>query len=101
MDALRVTDPRSVDRRLKVITLHCMTTLLQTRVEHQVAQNFKRAAKLRGKTAYAYLQQVVQQAATVPEPRTWDNHWKWRDSLKMKKLPYNIVAKMREESDER
>ena len=78
-----------------------MTTLLQTRVEHQVAQNFKRAAKLRGKTAYAYLQQVVQQAATVPEPRTWKNHRKLMSGLKLKPVPYNIVARMREESDER
>ena len=84
-----------------MITLHCMTTLLQTRVEHQVAQNFKRAAKLRGKTAYAYLQQVVQQAATAPEPRTWKNHRKLMAGLKLQPVPYNIVARMREESDER
>ena len=86
---------------MNLITLNCMTVLLQTRVENSVAENFKRAAKLRGKTPYAYLQQVVQQAATVPKPRTWDNHFEWLASLKMKKLPYNLVAKMREESDER
>ena len=83
------------------ITLNCMTTLLQTRVEHRVAVNFKRAAKLRGKTPYAYLQQVVAQAAAAPEPSTWDNHWEWLASLKLKKTPYNIVAKMREECDEK
>jgi hypothetical protein len=83
------------------ITLNCMTTLLQTRVEHRVAVNFKRAAKQRGKTPYAYLQQIVTQAAAAPEPSTWDNHWKWRASLKMKKVPYNIVAQMREECDEK
>lgn len=78
-----------------------MTTLLQTRVEHRVAQNFRRAAKLRGQTAYAYLQQIVTAASVAPKARTWDNHFEWLDSLKMKKLPYNMVAKMREESDER
>jgi|ERR1017187_3534538 hypothetical protein len=83
------------------ITLNCMTTLLQTRVEHRVAVNFKRAAKQRGKTPYAYLQQIVTQAAAAPEPRTWENHWEWLASLKMKKVPYNIVAKMREECDEK
>jgi hypothetical protein len=78
-----------------------MTTLLQTRVEHRVAVNFKRAAKQRGKTPYAYLQQIVTQAATAPEPRTWKNHRAWRKSLKLTPLPYNLVARMREESDER
>jgi hypothetical protein len=78
-----------------------MTTLLQTRVEHRVAEQFRRAAKLRGKSPYAYLQQIVQQAATVPEPRTWKNHREWRKNLKLTPVPYNIVARMREESDER
>ena len=78
-----------------------MTTLLQTRVEHRVAQNFKRAAKLRGQTAYAYLQQIVQQAATAPKPGTWDDHWDKIAKLKLKRLPYNPVVKNREESDER
>jgi hypothetical protein len=78
-----------------------MTTLLQTRVEQKVAVNFKRAARQRGKSPYAYLQQIVAEAAKAPEPRTWDNHWEWLDSLNMKKLPYNAVVKMREESDER
>ena len=97
----RVGDRRSVDSLVNVITLHCMTTLLQTRVEHRVAQNFKRAAKLRGQTAYAYLQQIVQQAATAPKPGTWDDHWDKIAKLKLKRLPYNPVVKNREESDER
>ena len=78
-----------------------MTTLLQTRVESRVAENFKRAAKLRGKTPYAFLQQVVEQAAIAPKPRTWDDHWEWLASLKLRTVPYNSVAKMREECDER
>jgi len=78
-----------------------MTVLLQTRVEQSVAENFKRAAKLRGKTPYAYLQQMVKQAAVAPEPRTWKNHWKLIQDLKLTPVPYNIVAKMREEADER
>ena len=91
-----------IDGREKEITLHCMTTLLQTRVETRVAENFKRAAKLRGKSPYAYLQQVVQQAATISEePRTWKNHRRLMAGLKLKPVPYNIVARMREECDER
>jgi hypothetical protein len=78
-----------------------MTTLLQTRVEHRVAVNFKRAAKQRGKTPYAYLQQIVAQAAAAPEPRTWKNHRALIAGLKLKPVPYNIVARMREEGDER
>ena len=78
-----------------------MTTLLQTRVEARVAENFKRAAKSRGKTPYAYLQQVVQQAAAAPKPGTWDDHWEKMAGLKLKKVPYNVVARQREEADER
>jgi hypothetical protein len=78
-----------------------MTTLLQTRVEHRVAVDFKRAAKQRGKTPYAYLQQLVAQAATSPKPGTWEDHWKKIDRLKPKRLPYNLVAKLRSEEDER
>lgn len=78
-----------------------MTKLLQTRVEDRVAQDFKRAARSRGKTPYAYLQQVVEQAAAVPEPRTWKNHRQLVESLRLTPVPYNVVAKMREESDER
>lgn len=78
-----------------------MTTLLQTRVENRVAQNFKRAAKLRGKTPYAYLQQLVKTAAVVPdEPRTWKNHRQLIHRLNLKPVPYNLVARMREECDE-
>ena len=78
-----------------------MTTLLQTRVEHRVAVNFKRAARQRGKTPYAYLQQVVAQAAAVPKPGTWDDHWEQMAKMKLKHLPYNSVVKDREECDER
>jgi hypothetical protein len=84
-----------------MITLYCMTTLLQTRVEHRVAENFKRVAKLRGKTPYAYLQQVVTEAATASKPGTWDDHWDKIAKLKLKHLPYNPVVKSREESDQR
>ncbi len=79
-----------------------MTMLLQTRVERRIGENFKRAAKVRGKTPYAYLQQIVQQAAALPdESRTWKNHRRLIASLKLKPVPYNIVVRMREECDER
>ena len=90
-----------VDSRANMITLNCMTTLLQTRVEQRVAENFKRVARLRGKTPYAYLQQVVTEAATASKPGTWDEHWEKLAKLKLKRLPYNLVAKLREECDER
>src|ERR1035437_10344793 len=82
------------------ITLNYMTTLLQTRDEYRVAVNFKRAAKQRGKTPYDYLQQVVAQAAAVPEPRTWANHRKMIENLNLKPVPYNLVAKLRENCDD-
>jgi ABC-type antimicrobial peptide transport system permease subunit len=91
----------AIDSHSEVITLKYMTTLLQTRVENRVAQNFKRAAKLRGKTPYAYLQQLVETAAVVPdEPRTWKNHRQLIHRLNLKPVPYNLVARMREECDE-
>jgi hypothetical protein len=92
----------AIDSQAKVFPLHCMTVLLQTRVERQVGEKFKRAARRRGKSAYAYLQQIVQQAATQPvEPRTWKNHRQLVARLKLKPVPYNIVARTRDECDER
>ena len=78
-----------------------MTTLLQTRVNERVAVNFRRAARLRGKTPYAYLQQIVKQAADLPKPGTWDEHWGKLAQLKLKRVPHNAVIRIREESGER
>ena len=77
-----------------------MTTLLQTRVDHRVAAGFKRAARLRGKTPYAYLQQIVREAADMSKPGTWDEHWQRLAQLKLKHISHNVVVRMREESEE-
>ena len=90
-----------VDTSTKVITPLRMTVPMQIRVESRVAEKFKRAAKLRGKTPSAYLRQVIEQAAAAPVARTWKNHRKLIESLKLTRVPYNIVVKMREECDER
>ncbi len=76
-------------------------TLLQTRVDEKTARNFARVAKARGHTSYSFLQELVKDAADKPKPRTWKQVAEWRDSLGMKPVPYGIVAKNREESDER
>jgi hypothetical protein len=75
-------------------------TLLQTRVEDQIARQFERAARKRGETPYSFLQKVVRAAAAAPDPDTWDQHWK-----KMKSMNLNparkTVAELRAESGER
>jgi len=75
-------------------------TLLQTRVDEKTARNFARVAKVRGHTPYSLLQELVKDAA-APKPRTWKMRAEWRDSQGMKPVPYGIVARQREESDER
>ena len=77
----------------------CMT-LLQTRVDDKVAQQFEIAARERGETIYSFLQRLVVEAAAAPEPETWDNHWKKSNALHLKPAR-KTVAELREESGER
>jgi hypothetical protein len=44
-----------------------MTMLLQTRVEPKVAAKFQKAARQRGLSPYAFLQQIVTDAASQSE----------------------------------
>jgi hypothetical protein len=44
-----------------------MTTLLQTRVKSKVAAKFQQAARQRGLSPYAFLQQIVTDAASSSE----------------------------------
>jgi hypothetical protein len=76
-------------------------TLLQTRVEDKVAARFKKVASQRGMKPYEFLQHIVADAAELPEPGTWDNHWARIAKLKLKKLNYSPVCRDREESQER
>jgi hypothetical protein len=75
-------------------------TLLQTRVDDKIARRFGKVARERGKTVYSFLQRVVVEAASAPEPETWDNHWKKSKALHL--IPARkTVAELREESGER
>jgi hypothetical protein len=75
-----------------------MPVLLQIRVESQVAENLKQAAKLRGKTPDAYLRQVVESAASVESrpPKTRKSAAAYESS----RLSYDLVAKMRADYDD-
>jgi hypothetical protein len=75
-------------------------TLLQTRVDDKVARQFEKAARRRGETTYSFLQRVVEDAATAPEPETWDSHWEKSKALHLKPAR-KTVAELREESGER
>ena len=44
-----------------------MTVLLQTRVAHKVAARFQKAARKRGLSSYAFLQEIVTDAASRAE----------------------------------
>jgi len=97
---LRPTTGRRVDTTGAKITV-ARVALLQTRVDERTARNFARAAKARGHTPDSYLQELVKNVAAKPSRRTWKQHFEWRDSLGLKLVPYGIVARQREESDER
>jgi len=75
-------------------------TLLQTRVEDKIAKRFEKAARERGETVYSFLQRVIVEAATAPEPETWSNHWKRARVLNLKPAR-KTLAELREESGER
>jgi hypothetical protein len=75
-------------------------TLLQTRVEDKVAALFKKAASQRGMKPYKFLQRLVVDAAELPEPNTWDNHWERMAKLKLKPSK-KTLAQLREEDGER
>jgi hypothetical protein len=47
------------------------------------------------------MQQLIEQAATLAKPSSWDDHWKRLEKLKLNKLPYNAVVRDREQTDER
>jgi predicted DNA-binding protein len=76
-----------------------MAVLMQIRVKPQLAENFKHAAKRRGKTPNAYLRQVVKQAARLDAPGS-KNHRRPVANLKSIRLPYNLVARLRVDDDE-
>ena len=71
-------------------------TLLQTRVDEKTALAFARAAKQRGHTPYSYLQEVIKNAAALPEPRGWKNHRELIAGLNLKPLDYGAVERDRE-----
>ena len=72
-------------------------TLLQTRVEDEVAERFQEAAKRQGKSAYALLAEVVQRAAQSLPDAGWEKH---RASLPAKPpLAFNACVKAREGED--
>lgn len=75
-------------------------TLLQTRVEDEIARRFEKVARERGETIYSFLQRVVVEAAAATEPETWDNHWKKAKALNLKPAR-KTLAELREESGER
>jgi len=75
-------------------------TLLQTRVDDQTAARFKKAASERGVKPYELLQQLVADAAAVPEPNTWDNHWDRLAAMKLKRAG-KALADLRAEAGER
>ena len=56
-------------------------TLLQTRVDDDVADGFKRAAAALRMTPYAYLQTLVKSAAGRREGRGWAEHKAWLESV--------------------
>jgi hypothetical protein len=76
-------------------------TLLQTRVDDQIARRFRQVAKERGTTPYNFLQELVTAAAAKPKPRGWDTHRKLVAQLRLKPLPFGAVERDRETSDER
>ena len=47
-----------------------MTMLLQTRVKPKVAARFQKAARRRGLSPYAFLQQIVTDAASLADANT-------------------------------
>ena len=50
-------------------------TLLQTRVEDEIARRFEKVARERGETIYSFLQRVVVEEAAATEPETWDHYF--------------------------
>ncbi len=74
-------------------------TLQQTRVDNQIAQRFKKAARDRVETPYSNLQRkVIEAAAAVPE--AWDSHWIRLQAMKLKPAR-KPLAKLRRESGDR
>jgi hypothetical protein len=76
-----------------------MAVLLQTRVEDNLAENFKRAARLHGKTPGAYLHQIVEQAVVARTSRPNGHHGKTARRAS-NRLPYSLVAMLRTDEDE-
>ena len=70
-----------------------MAVLFQIRVESELAENFRHAAKRRGKTPGAYLLQVVKQAASKNPRRS-------AETSAANRLSYNLVAKMRADQED-
>jgi hypothetical protein len=95
---LNVCRRRHIDTPAKTLTLKPMPVLLQIRVESQVAENLKQAAKLRGQTPDAYLRQVVKNAASV-ESRPVKTRRK-PAALESNRLSYDLVARMRADYDD-
>lgn len=85
-----------IDIRRPQITLNRMT-LLQTRVEDKIAVRFRQVARARGLKPYAYLQQLVADAAKTPPSNTWENHWQRIAKMKLKTLDYGAVERDRED----
>ena len=59
-------------------------TLLQTRVEDRVAAKFRKVARRQGLKPYTYLQQLITDAADLPELNNWSGHWVRMEALHLR-----------------
>ncbi|MEI7807846.1 MAG: hypothetical protein WCJ07_05105 [Verrucomicrobiota bacterium] len=73
-------------------------TLLQTRVDDQVASQFRQAAKARGMSKYELLGELVRQVATGSK-EGWKEHWTRMQAANRKPLKQNAVLQTREDED--
>lgn len=72
-------------------------TLLQTRVDEQVARRFEQAARAQGKSPYALLADLVARTAEAHTGSGWTEH---RARMpKRQPLPFNACIRTRTEED--
>ena len=69
-------------------------TLLQTRVEDDLAEAFEVVAKQQGKSPYALLAELIERAAKVETPEGWETVAALHKDKEP--LPFNACEKSRE-----